>query len=71
MGIVNKRNAFVGWLVIKAGKRQAKKKAQEAGVRGRGIAAGAIAGLGGVFVLWHKLRRHGGGHSHGGDGDAA
>jgi hypothetical protein len=70
MAIVNKRNAFVGWLVIKAGKRQAKKKAQEAGVRGRGIAAGAVAGLGGVFVLWHKLHRHGHRHGHGG-GDAA
>ncbi|HEY5057974.1 MAG TPA: hypothetical protein VII51_03055 [Gaiellaceae bacterium] len=65
MGIVNKRNAIVGWLVIKAGKRQAKKKAQAAGVRGRGIATGAVAGLGGVLVLWRKLHRQGRG------GDAA
>jgi hypothetical protein len=30
MGIVNRRNAVVGWLVLKAGKRAAKKKARAA-----------------------------------------
>ena len=30
MGIVNKRNAVVGWVVLKVGKRAAKKKAQGA-----------------------------------------
>ena len=28
MGIVNRRNAVIGWVVVKAGKRAAKKKAQ-------------------------------------------
>ena len=30
MGIVNKRNAVVGWIVLKAGKRIAKRKAKAA-----------------------------------------
>ena len=38
MGIVNKRNAVVGWIVLKLGKRAAKKKAQGA-VPGRAPAA--------------------------------
>jgi hypothetical protein len=31
MGIVNKRNAVVGWVVLKMGKRVARKKARSAG----------------------------------------
>ena len=31
MAIVNKRNAVIGWVVVKAGKRAAKKKAQGVG----------------------------------------
>ena len=30
MGIVNRRNAVVGWLVLKVGKVMARKKAQQA-----------------------------------------
>jgi hypothetical protein len=33
MGIVNRRNAVVGWVTLKLGKRFARKKAQAAGDR--------------------------------------
>ena len=58
MGIVNKRNALVGWLVLKLGKRAAKKKAQGAvpGPRTGGVAAGAVAAIGGVLLFWRKKR---------------
>jgi len=42
MGIVNKRNAVVGWIVLKLGKRAARKKAQ-----------GAVRG---VLFFWRKKR---------------
>lgn len=60
MGIVNRRNAVVGWIVLKVGKRVAKKKAQEAGpaaARKAGPAAGALAALGGVLFFWRKKKR--------------
>ena len=63
MGIVNKRNAFVGWLVLKAGKRVAKKKAQE-GVpskRAGGAAAGALAAVGSALFFWRRKRGAAGG----------
>jgi hypothetical protein len=58
MGIVNKRNAVVGWIVLKLGKRAAKKKAQSAvpGPRTGGVAAGTLAALGGVLFFWRKKR---------------
>jgi hypothetical protein len=60
MGIVNRRNAVVGWLVLKAGKRAAKKKAQGVGApgpRAGGIAAGALAALGGLVAFRRRRRR--------------
>jgi hypothetical protein len=64
MGIVNKRNAVVGWVVLKLGKRVAKKKAQAAvpDARTGGIAAGAVAGLAGLaggLLFWRKKRGSG------------
>jgi hypothetical protein len=61
MSIVNKRNAVVGWLVLKLGKRAAKKKAQGAvpDARTGGIAAGALEGLAGItgaLLFWRKKR---------------
>jgi hypothetical protein len=58
MGIVNKRNAVVGWIVLKLGKRAAKKKAQGAvpGPRTGGAVAGTLAALGGVLFFWRKKR---------------
>jgi hypothetical protein len=58
MGIVNRRNAVVGWLVLKAGKRAAKKKAQGVapGPRAGGVAAGVLAALGGLIAFRRKRR---------------
>jgi hypothetical protein len=61
MGIFNRRNAVIGWIVLKIGKRAAKKKAAGAvpGARTGGIAAGALAGLAGLvggLMFWRKKR---------------
>ena len=61
MGIVNRRNAVLGWSVWKVGKKFAKRKAKNA-VPGAGEHAGlnksAIATLaatvGGALVFWRK-----------------
>ncbi|MGD0716029.1 MAG: hypothetical protein ABSB24_17905 [Gaiellaceae bacterium] len=60
MAIINKRNAVVGWLALKAGKRAAKKRAQDVGPAARragGVAAGALATLGGVLLFWRKKKK--------------
>ena len=58
MGIVNRRNAVVGWLAVKVGKRVVKRKAAEAvpSARTGGAAAGALAALGGVLFFWRRKR---------------
>jgi hypothetical protein len=61
MGIVNKRNAIIGWIVLKLGKRAAKRKAQSAapGPRTGGIVAGAfaaVAAASGALLFWRKKR---------------
>lgn len=58
MGIVNKRNAVVGWLVVKLGKRVVKQKAAGAvpSARTGGAAAGALAAVGGVLLFWKHKR---------------
>jgi hypothetical protein len=58
MSIVNRRNAVIGWLVVKIGKRAAKKKAQVAvpNARKGGAVAGAVAALGGLLMLKRKKR---------------
>jgi len=58
MGIVNKRNAVVGWAVLKLGKRAARKKAQGAvpSARAGGAAAGVLAALGGILLFSRKKR---------------
>ena len=61
MGIFNKRNAVVGWGVLKVAKRVGKKKAREA-VPGTGEHAGLnksaiasiAAAIGGVIFFWRK-----------------
>jgi len=61
MGIVNKRNAVVGWGVLKIAKRLGKKKAREA-VPGTGDHAGLnksalatiAAAVGGFLFFWRK-----------------
>ena len=61
MGIVNRRNAVVGWLTVKMGKRVAKKKAQEVVPKARtgGFAAGTLAALGGLLFFWRRKRSGG------------
>jgi hypothetical protein len=58
VSIVNRRNAVVGWIVLKLGKRAAKKKAQGAapGARTGGAVAGGLAALGGALFFWRKKR---------------
>jgi LPXTG-motif cell wall-anchored protein len=58
MTIVNKRNALVGWLTVKVGKRVVKKKAQGAvpGPRTGGAVAGALAAAGGALFFWRRKR---------------
>ena len=58
MSIVNRRNAVIGWLVVKVGKRAAKRKAQGAVPKARtgGAVAGTLAALGGLLVLKRKKR---------------
>ena len=60
MGIVNKRNAIVGWLTLKVAKRVVRKQAQKVGASsvraGRGAATGALAAAGGALLFWRKRR---------------
>ena len=57
MGIVNKRNAVIGWLVVKAGKRAVRRKAQEAAPSARtGGAMAGFAALAGLLMLKRKKR---------------
>jgi hypothetical protein len=58
MSIVNRRNAVVGWLTVKVGKRVAKKKAQDAvpSARAGGAVAGTLAAIGGVLFFWRRKR---------------
>jgi hypothetical protein len=65
MGIVNRRNAVLGWAVWKVGKRTAKRKAQgakpaiEGGRPNRsliGISAAGLASTAGALAFWRKRR---------------
>jgi hypothetical protein len=58
MSILNKRNAIVGWVAVKLGKRVVKQKAANAvpSARTGGAAAGALAALGGVLFFWRRKR---------------
>ena len=59
--IFNRRNAVIGFVVLKLRKREAKKKVAAAvpDARTGGIAAGALAALAGLvggLVFWRKKR---------------
>ena len=63
MGIVNRRNAVLGWAVWKLGKRTAKRKAKgvaptiEGGRPNRPlVAAGGLAGALGALAFWRKKK---------------
>jgi hypothetical protein len=62
MGIVNRRNAMIGWAVVKLGKRAAKNKAKTvvpserpSGRVSAGVAAG-VAAFFGVLTFWRKRK---------------
>ncbi|HZS25306.1 MAG TPA: hypothetical protein VFA30_10010 [Gaiellaceae bacterium] len=58
MGIVNRRNALVGWVAVKVGKRVVRKKAADAvpSARQGGAAAGIVAAIAGVLFFWRRKR---------------
>jgi hypothetical protein len=62
VGIVNRRNAVLGWGVWTVGKRVAKRKAKSAaptveGVRpNKSLLAVAIAGAAGALTFWRRQR---------------
>ena len=66
MGIVNRRNAVLGWAVVKLGKRAAKKKAKdvvpdrETGAKSAAAAAGIAALIGGL-TFWRRRSSGSGG----------
>jgi hypothetical protein len=71
MGIVNKRNAVLGWMTWSVGKRVARRKAKsavpaiEGGKPNRpavGLAA-ALAAAGGIVFFWRKAKGGAGGES--------
>jgi hypothetical protein len=62
MGIVNRRNAVLGWGVWKLGKRVAKRKAKDAapsvegGRPNKSAIAMALAAVAGALTFWRKRR---------------
>jgi hypothetical protein len=58
MSVINKRNAVIGWIVVKLGKRAAKKKAQEVAPSARtgGALAGVLAAIGGTLFVRRRKR---------------
>jgi L-aminopeptidase/D-esterase-like protein len=58
MAIVNRRNALVGWMVVKLGKRVVKQKAASAtpSARTGAVAAGAIGAATGAVLFWRHKR---------------
>jgi hypothetical protein len=67
MGIVNKRNAVLGWLTWRVGKRVARRKARhavpsvEGGRPNKPAIAAGFAALFGGLLFWRKARRRSGG----------
>ena len=58
MGIVNRRNAVLGWGVWKIGKRFAKGAAPtvEGGRPNKSLLAVSLAGVAGALTFWRKRR---------------
>jgi hypothetical protein len=62
VGIVNRRNAVLGWGVLKLGKRMMKRKAKgatptvEGGRPNKSFLAVTLAGLAGALTFWRRRR---------------
>jgi hypothetical protein len=62
VGIVNRRNAVLGWGVWKLGKRVARRKAKgaapsvEGGRPNKSLLAVGLAGLAGMLTFWRRRR---------------
>jgi hypothetical protein len=58
MGILNRRNAVVGWVTLKVRKRAVKQKAATVAPAAKkgGAAAGALAAFGGALLFWRHKR---------------
>jgi LPXTG-motif cell wall-anchored protein len=63
VGIVNRRNAVLGWAVWKIGKRTAKRKAKGVAPTFEGgrpnkslVTAGGLAGAAGALAFWRKKK---------------
>jgi hypothetical protein len=58
MAILNRRNALVGWVVVKATKSVVKQKAASSvpSARTGGAAAGLVAGITGALLFWRRKR---------------
>jgi len=62
VGIVNRRNAVLGWAVWKVGKRTAKRKAKgvtpsvEGGRPSKSLLAAGVAGVAGALAFWRKKK---------------
>jgi hypothetical protein len=60
MGVVNRRNAILGWAVWTASKRMAKQKAKSAArddgsrLPNKGAVAAAVAAVGGAVWFWRR-----------------
>ena len=58
MAVINKRNAVVGWVVVKLGKRAVKQKAAASvpDAKTGGAIAGGLAALWGALFFWRRKR---------------
>jgi len=62
VGIVNRRNAVLGWGVWKIGKRVVKRKAKgaapsvEGGRPNKSLLGFSLAGIAGALMFWRKKR---------------
>lgn len=61
MSVINKRNAVIGWITVKVGKRAVRRKAQGAAPSARtgGVMAGGVAALAGLLMFKRKRRSTG------------
>jgi hypothetical protein len=66
MGIINKRNAVLGWATWQIGKTAARQKAKQSlkpnsRRPGKGAIAGTLAAVGGALWFWRRRRSNGDG----------